>query len=245
MHTPLSGEDCTPNKALRLTVKAFLKNEEKKRDKLKAEAASPVVGAPTSPPPAKTAQRTDPVDTKAGTQTADDVVQSIENDDTEPADQPQNAGDSADSSMLEVSTPASVDSVQRLTFLQNTNANANDREGSVQQDDGGASPNIAIITGDEETPNTTGQAFGVESTQPEKQVEEQKDTNQQQNFNMSNGSNMGMNNGMNNGFGGFDPSMMQNAVNGMNGMNGMNAMNGWNGFPNMMGRFTPFLLLLT
>lgn len=51
-----------------------------------------------------------------------------------------------------------------------------------------------------------------------------------------------MNNGMNNGFGGFDPTMMQNAasgmnsMNGMNGMNAMNGMNGWGGFPNMMGK---------
>ena len=32
-HSPLSADDCKPNKALRLTVKAFLKSEEKKRDK--------------------------------------------------------------------------------------------------------------------------------------------------------------------------------------------------------------------
>ncbi|KAF2763331.1 hypothetical protein EJ05DRAFT_34291 [Pseudovirgaria hyperparasitica] len=32
-HSPLSAEDCKPNKSLRLTVKAFLKAEEKKRDK--------------------------------------------------------------------------------------------------------------------------------------------------------------------------------------------------------------------
>lgn len=47
-HSPLSSEDCKPNKALRLTVKAFLKNEEKKRDKSRiadasAQSATPVV----------------------------------------------------------------------------------------------------------------------------------------------------------------------------------------------------------
>jgi hypothetical protein len=39
MHSPLSADDCKPNKSLRLTVKAFLKNEEKKRDKIRADAA--------------------------------------------------------------------------------------------------------------------------------------------------------------------------------------------------------------
>jgi len=237
MHTPLSADDCTPNKALRLTVKAFLKNEEKKRDKLKAEAAPPVVVAPTPPPQAENAQIAETTNANRDTQTADNIVQSIENDDIEPADRPRTAGESADSSMLEVSTSASAHNVHGLTFSQNTNAN--EREGSVQQDDGGASPNIAIITGDEETQNTTGQAFGAESAQPDRQVEEQNDSNQQQTLNMNNGSSMGMNTAMNNGFSGFDPAMMQNATNGMNGMNGMTAMNGWNGFPNMMGRFTP------
>ncbi|KAJ8613330.1 hypothetical protein MRB53_037017 [Persea americana] len=37
-HSPLTPDDCKPNKALRLTVKAFLKNEEKKRDKDKEVA---------------------------------------------------------------------------------------------------------------------------------------------------------------------------------------------------------------
>lgn len=39
-HSPLSADDCKPNKALRLTVKAFLKSEEKKRDKSRKESSS-------------------------------------------------------------------------------------------------------------------------------------------------------------------------------------------------------------
>ena len=51
-HSPLTAEDCKPNKALRLTVKAFLKNEEKKRDKgrsdeVTARPATPILYAPT------------------------------------------------------------------------------------------------------------------------------------------------------------------------------------------------------
>ena len=37
-HSPLSADDCKPNKALRLTIKAFLKSEEKKRDKGRSES---------------------------------------------------------------------------------------------------------------------------------------------------------------------------------------------------------------
>ncbi|KAJ9639431.1 hypothetical protein H2199_006464 [Coniosporium tulheliwenetii] len=58
-HTPLAAEDCKPNKALRLTVKAFLKSEEKKRAVKPATPATPsaaetptpaIVDPPTSAP---------------------------------------------------------------------------------------------------------------------------------------------------------------------------------------------------
>src|ERR1700760_2045876 len=42
-HTPISADDCKPNKSLRLTVRAFLKSEERKREKEKA----PAVQTPT------------------------------------------------------------------------------------------------------------------------------------------------------------------------------------------------------
>ena len=45
-HSPISATDCKPNKSLRLTVKAFLKSEEKKRDK---ERATSTVSAPATP----------------------------------------------------------------------------------------------------------------------------------------------------------------------------------------------------
>ena len=38
-HQPLSAEDCIPQKSLRLTCKAFLKSETKKRNKPKEEPA--------------------------------------------------------------------------------------------------------------------------------------------------------------------------------------------------------------
>ncbi|KAI6885514.1 hypothetical protein KC334_g15821, partial [Hortaea werneckii] len=36
-HTPVAAEDCKPNKALRTTIKAFLKTEEQKRMKRDTE----------------------------------------------------------------------------------------------------------------------------------------------------------------------------------------------------------------
>ena len=52
-HSPISADDCKPNKNLRLTVKAFIKSEEKKREKEKAVSAAtvalPTHSAPDSP----------------------------------------------------------------------------------------------------------------------------------------------------------------------------------------------------
>lgn len=117
MHAPLSADDCTPNKALRLTVKAFLKNEEKKRDKLKTEAVPPVIAAPTPPPQAEIAEFAQPDELDVKTHTADDIVQSIEEDDLEPAGRPQTVGDSADSSTIEVSTLAFARNMHELTSV--------------------------------------------------------------------------------------------------------------------------------
>lgn len=50
MHSPLSADDCKPNKSLRLTVKAFLKNEEKKRDKQEIAVPIPTAAAPQTDP---------------------------------------------------------------------------------------------------------------------------------------------------------------------------------------------------
>ncbi|KAI9675441.1 MAG: hypothetical protein M1817_001345 [Caeruleum heppii] len=45
-HTPLSAEDCKPNKALRTTTKVFLRTEEKKRETAKAQKPSEGVANP-------------------------------------------------------------------------------------------------------------------------------------------------------------------------------------------------------
>lgn len=46
-HTPLSSDLCKPNKALRTTLKAFLRTEEKKREKDR-QSATPATGTATA-----------------------------------------------------------------------------------------------------------------------------------------------------------------------------------------------------
>lgn len=46
-HTPLSSDLCKPNKALRTTLKAFLRTEEKKREKDR-QSATPAAGVATA-----------------------------------------------------------------------------------------------------------------------------------------------------------------------------------------------------
>ncbi|KKY23274.1 putative pre-mrna-splicing factor 38b [Diplodia seriata] len=68
-HSPLSADDCKPKKNLRLTVKAYLKSEEKKRDKERSVSIAAKPDTPVTP---------------GGTAPA--VVQSIE----QPLDAPDN-----------------------------------------------------------------------------------------------------------------------------------------------------------
>lgn len=56
-HEPLSAEDCKPHKTSRLTVRAYLKAEEKKREKVKQDAAAAAATAEEGSNPTAT---TDP-----------------------------------------------------------------------------------------------------------------------------------------------------------------------------------------
>lgn len=52
-HTPISQDDCKPNKSLRMTTRAFLKTAEKKRDSSLAKESTPITpvdARPTSTP---------------------------------------------------------------------------------------------------------------------------------------------------------------------------------------------------
>ncbi|KAG9237151.1 hypothetical protein BJ875DRAFT_533101 [Amylocarpus encephaloides] len=73
-HTPVSADDCKPNKALRTTIKIFLRTEEKKREALRAKEAkawppaaaleadpTPVEPTPTAEPVVEASQETSAV----------------------------------------------------------------------------------------------------------------------------------------------------------------------------------------
>jgi hypothetical protein len=53
-HSPLSAEDCNPNKSLRTTIKVFLRTAEKKKEAAKAKEAESQAGSetPVEPTPA-------------------------------------------------------------------------------------------------------------------------------------------------------------------------------------------------
>ena len=54
-HSPLSAEDCNPNKSLRTTIKVFLRTAEKKKEALRAKEAKEATPAtPVEPTPAST-----------------------------------------------------------------------------------------------------------------------------------------------------------------------------------------------
>lgn len=63
-HTPISAEDCKPNKSLRMTTRAFLKTAEKKRDSLQAKEATPItpIDAKSTATPSVTEQAAPPVE---------------------------------------------------------------------------------------------------------------------------------------------------------------------------------------
>lgn len=64
-HTPVSPDLCKPNKALRTTLKAFLRTEEKKREKERQSAAPPTPTIPTpveSEAPVETSVEQTPVE---------------------------------------------------------------------------------------------------------------------------------------------------------------------------------------
>lgn len=68
-HTPVSPDLCKPNKALRTTLKAFLRTEEKKREKDRQATAPPTPPIPTpteseQPAVAATEQKTSEVPSK-------------------------------------------------------------------------------------------------------------------------------------------------------------------------------------
>lgn len=115
-HTPVSPDLCKPNKALRTTLKAFLRTEEKKREKDRQSAAPPT---PSNIPPADTKI---PIQDAAPDQNGAELVTAVETkaplppDSTEPTEsKSQEPGldtpalDTTGESIPEAGAPVSAD----------------------------------------------------------------------------------------------------------------------------------------
>jgi hypothetical protein len=63
-HTPISSDLCKPNKALRTTLKAFLRTEEKKREK-ERQSATPAISNGVTPADVTPAQSETPAVSEA------------------------------------------------------------------------------------------------------------------------------------------------------------------------------------
>lgn len=62
-HSPLSAEDCAPNKTLRTTIKVFLRTAEKKRSDLKLKEAKEAALPPPEPAQEQAQPDAEPMDT--------------------------------------------------------------------------------------------------------------------------------------------------------------------------------------
>ncbi|KAK5164723.1 hypothetical protein LTR04_001670 [Oleoguttula sp. CCFEE 6159] len=222
-------DDCKPNKALRLTVKAFLKSEEKKRDKERREAA-PTENVTPAPPTLATVTRSDETTaivpengTPAAASDGTNVVASVNADEnvkqteiqtdlapiTEPQDVPQ----------------LSIEGPNQQKERQTSTSNVGEVAGG-----GAAEAQAENIQADEKTLQNEEQGI-------------QEGGNQVQSGAWSNNGGQGQDQMFANGFG-FDGSqqgfagMDWSAAGGYNPM--MQMQNGvpnaqWAGFPNMMG----------
>lgn len=66
----MSADDCKPNKALRMTTKAFLKTAEKKRDSSQAKESTPLTPVDAKPTPTPTVSDDKPPVEDANTEVA-------------------------------------------------------------------------------------------------------------------------------------------------------------------------------
>ncbi|KAL4933330.1 uncharacterized protein BDV17DRAFT_287001 [Aspergillus undulatus] len=162
-HTPLSSDLCKPNKALRTTLKAFLRTEEKKREKERqaARPATPEAPASTEEASAKqdTQQDSNPVETPANGITPDVTeALSAENpldtatstaaqNDVPNADQEETNGVTQDESAAgpgTVDQPANADSnelVEGETAGDNASAQQTEQDASQNAMPGAGFPN--------------------------------------------------------------------------------------------------------
>jgi hypothetical protein len=113
-HTPVSAEDCKPNKALRSTIKIFLRTEEKKREALRQKdlkATPPATPLETESTPLEPANSTEhAVVTETAVEASDDTPIPAEASTDEPAQEVSSAepvdGEEADQAEEDIPQPS-------------------------------------------------------------------------------------------------------------------------------------------
>lgn len=122
-HTPVSPDLCKPNKALRTTLKAFLRTEEKKREKDRQSAAPPTPSNITPADIKIPVQDAAPDQNGAGLVTAVETRAPVSPHPTEPTEsKPQELGldtpapDTVGESIPEPSAPDSADQPAQVIF---------------------------------------------------------------------------------------------------------------------------------
>ncbi|KAK7425024.1 hypothetical protein QQZ08_008420 [Neonectria magnoliae] len=234
-HSPLSAEDCNPNKSLRTTIRVFLRTAEKKREASRPkEIKEPAPPTPVEAPPQSfpavepSAAEPPPVEESSGEnahlgETASASNDTHETDSLQPTDQAVNGQGNTITQQDDISEPkvTSTDDVEGEPSIHDSNEQA-----LVEKEDGGNQ------AGDDEE---NYDAEAINGAYPNANFSGSGDMNQMQMM-------MAMHNGMApNAFGGgfpmmgmqgmsMDPMTMQNMFmnGGFQGM-GMNGMGGFGG----------------
>ena len=108
-HTPVSPDLCKPNKALRTTLKAFLRTEEKKREKDR-QATAPPTPTTAAPTPAPAENDSAPVEAPTDQQPANVTPMQISEPTPMPETKPSEAAAGVEGNNAELGAPEPVES---------------------------------------------------------------------------------------------------------------------------------------
>ncbi|KAI5271675.1 hypothetical protein E4T47_04974 [Aureobasidium subglaciale] len=215
-HSPLDPDMCKPNKTLRMTIRAFIKNEEKKRAAA-AEAAEAAAAAAAVAEQEEASAQSEP--------SAEQLSAESEGPTKASAEQAQDEGVTSADATDDAIAPEATDPLGQVeeTSEQLVNDEATHPQQSGQTFDAEADTVAQSIEGGDPENHESEQKDLQESTEAQQQGQSGQDVSQQNfqnmDWNAANGFNPMMN--MANG---FNPMM------GMMGMPGMNPMSMFGGF---------------
>ncbi|KAH6669049.1 hypothetical protein B0J14DRAFT_547380 [Halenospora varia] len=136
-HTPVSAEDCKPNKSLRTTIKVFLRTEEKKREALRIKEAK--ISPPATPlePEPKPVEVPAPSETPVVEAVQETPVPEVKNEETPAVEIPQEIpADHAEAENTEAQQDIPQQSIEEIEPGQESteDGDANKAEGATTED---------------------------------------------------------------------------------------------------------------